>query len=110
MTELITCDLRNIDLFKLLKITCVRCNIKPCICPTTKETQKTISNIKETHVKRDKWITQIYGDVELDTFLFLKSELGTGGKFEKDYLYLRGKVALRAKKILLKRGFQILGN
>lgn len=99
---------KNINLFKLIKKICVRCNYSNCICPTAKETTKKISVIKETRIKRDKFITEIHGDIQKDTFLTLKSELGTGGQLDKNYLYLRGCVANRAKAILLRMGFEVL--
>lgn len=99
---------QNIDLFKLTRAECVHCNFTTCVCPTAKESNKVISVIKENQIKGQKWSTDVYGDIDKDTFSTLKKILGTGGTYQKNHVSLRGKIHYRVKNVLLTLGYTVL--
>ena len=80
---------------------CVHCNFLQCICPQKNNLKKIISAIKQLNVKNKKWVTNIYGNIEKSTFIYLKKYLGTGGTYEDKCVSLRGKIKNRVKQVLL---------
>lgn len=98
----------KIDLFKIVRPECVRCNFTECICPTTKDSLKVISAIKEVRIKGNKWVTEIYGGLDYEVFCKLKKILGTGGTYEREHGVLRGKILNRVRDVLIKLDYKLL--
>ena len=96
-----------VSLNNILK-TCKFCGLPTytCFCPTKGFKNNIICNGLEKAIKRHKWITILYGQIETQHFKLLKKKLGTGGNLFKDRIELRGKVLSRALDLIKTLGYE----
>lgn len=100
--------MNNVDFFLNLKKRCVFCNeyTGECVCPLEGKT-KLIFSIGEKILKKKKWITTVYGQIDKKDFKTLKDKIGTGGNHFQDKIQLRGCVAMRVKNLLKEMDYEI---